>query len=97
MGANFYRTRDTPGFRLGHYLNLGFVVLGGSAIVGIYWSYGRENEARERRCAELVEGLERRVKAEKAEEEELRRAFLVEKEESLAHEGDRSVWFRYTL
>lgn len=97
MGANFYRARDAPGFRLGHCLNLGFVVLGGCGIMGIYWSYGRENEARERRCVELVEGLESRVKAEKSEEEELRRAFLVEKEESLAHEGDRSVWFRYTL
>lgn len=97
MGANFYRTRDAPGFRLGHCLNLGFVVLGGCAIVGIHWSYGRENKAREQRCVEMLAELERRVQAEKGEEENLRRGFLVRKEESLAHEGDRSVWFRYTL
>lgn len=97
MGANFYRVQDAPMYHLGHFLNLGFVVLGGCAIAGIYWSYGRENAVRERRCGELVAELERAVEADREGEERLRREFLVRKEESLAHEGDGSVWFRYTL
>lgn len=97
MGANFYRVKDAPMYRLGHCLNLGFVVVGACAIAGIYWSYGVENAAREVRCRELLEGLEMAVEEDREEEEKLRREFLVRKEESLAHEGDGSVWFRYTL
>lgn len=97
MGANFYRTRDRPLFRLGHCLNLGFVTLGACAIVGIYWSYRKDNAAREVKCAEMLAELEQNVDAERGEEEKLRREFLERKEENLAHEGDASVWFRYTL
>lgn len=97
MGANFYRTQDSPMYRLGHCLNLGFVFVGGVAIAGIYWSYGRENAVREGKCVEVLAELERRVVEERGEEERLRREFLERKEESLAAEGDASIWFRYTL
>lgn len=98
MGANFYRTRDAPGFRLGHCLNLMFVGLGACAIAGLYWSYWRENKAREERCVEMLAELERSVEGKKEEvEADMRRAFLERKEESLASDGDGSVWFRYTL
>ncbi|KAG0633720.1 major facilitator superfamily domain-containing protein [Tuber brumale] len=100
MGANFYRVQDKPLYRLGHWLNLGFVCVGGVAIAVIYFSYYTENKRRESVCAGLVEELEREI--EKAgrgteEGEKLRRQFVVKKEESLALEGDMSVWFRYIM
>jgi len=74
-----------------------FVVLGGCAAAGLYWSYGKENAQREKRCVQLEAQLENAVEGEKTHEVALRRAFLVAKEQSLAGEGDASVWFRYTL
>ncbi|CAZ81861.1 unnamed protein product [Tuber melanosporum] len=100
MGANFYRVQDKPLYRLGHWLNLGFVCVGGVAIAVIYFSYYTENKRREGVRAGLVEELEKEIEKAgrgKGEGEKLRRGFVVKKEESLALEGDMSVWFRYMM
>ncbi|RPB00793.1 MFS general substrate transporter [Choiromyces venosus 120613-1] len=100
MGANFYRPQDKPLYRLGNWLNLGFVCVGGVAIAVIYYSYHTENKRREGVCAGLVEELEKKIENAgrgTEEGEKLRRDFVVKKEESLALEGDTSVWFRYMM
>ncbi|TGZ81806.1 MFS general substrate transporter [Ascodesmis nigricans] len=98
MGPNFYRAKDSPQYRLGHALNLAFVVMGGCAATVLYWSYVRANKRREEKRRRLLERLEEECKElGDAEEIEKRRRFEVEKEENLAHEGDRSVWFVYTV
>lgn len=98
MGANFYRPQDKPLYRLGHWLNLGFVLTGACSIAVIYMSYLRENQRREQACAALTLEMEAAcAEMGKEEAEAKRREFVVAKDESLAKEGDRSVWFRYMM
>jgi hypothetical protein len=98
MGANFYRPRDKPLYRLGHWLNIGFVLAGACAIAVIYLSYTRENKRREEVCAGLALEMEGKcAELGKEEAEVARREFVAKKEESLAKEGDKSVWFRYMV
>ncbi|KAF8246812.1 MFS general substrate transporter, partial [Wilcoxina mikolae CBS 423.85] len=105
MGANFYRQKDAPRYLLGHCLNLGFVSLGAAAGGVLYMRYVLENrrrgDERKRREEEVEREVERARKEGGGEaeerEERVRHSFLVRKEEELAREGDRSVWFRYTL
>jgi len=99
MGPNFYRLKDAPVYRLGHGLNLMFVGMGILAQLAIFVSYKHINRKREAQCEELKAQLEREIEKLKSEEERRHRRhlFRVEMEESLAHDGDRSVWFRYTI
>lgn len=102
MGANFYRKEDQPRFLLGHLLNLGFVSLGMVSGVVLYWRYVVENRQRDAEKARLTEEMEKDAEEGQRvggdEEEGCRRhGFLVRKEEQLARDGDRSVWFTYVL
>lgn len=47
MASNFYRAVDSPKYLLGHGLEIGFVVLGLSAVVTLRICYGRINKKRE--------------------------------------------------
>ncbi|KAL9597852.1 MAG: hypothetical protein Q9219_004873 [cf. Caloplaca sp. 3 TL-2023] len=49
MASNFYRTKDSPKYILGHALELAFVVVGLCAVVGLRWSYVRINRSRDQR------------------------------------------------
>jgi hypothetical protein len=97
MGANFYRLGDKPLYRLGHWLNVGFVVAGGCAVCVIRYSYRRENKRRERMCRLLMGEMEEKCATAGEDAGTVRREFVLAKESSLAREGDRSVWFRYML
>jgi MFS family permease len=98
MGANFYREKDAPRYLKGHLLNLGFVVVGAVAGAVNYVGYTRQNRKREAECARRKEELERELeKVGKEEVTGMRERFLLRKEEDLAVNGDRSVWFRYCL
>lgn len=99
MGPNFYRAKDAPVYRLGHGLNLLFVGMGILAQLAVFTSYKHINRKREKQCMEFRAELEKEVETLKSDEEKLHRRhrFRVEMEESLAHQGDRSVWFRYTI
>ena len=48
MASNFYRSADAPKYLLGHGLEIGFVVLGLGAVVGLRVSYGVINAKREK-------------------------------------------------
>ena len=48
MASNFYRSADAPKYLLGHGLELGFVVLGLGAVIGLRVSYGIINAKREK-------------------------------------------------
>ena len=50
MASNFYRTADAPKYTLGHGLEIGFVVAGLLAVIGLRLNYKRINGKR----AELV-------------------------------------------
>lgn len=99
MGPNFYRHQDAPVYRLGNGLNLMFVGLGILAQLAVFTSYKHINRKRERQCEALRAELEKELGAMKTHEERKHRKhrFHFEMEESLAHQGDRSVWFRYTV
>ncbi|KAF8539961.1 major facilitator superfamily domain-containing protein [Trichophaea hybrida] len=92
-------------YLLGHCLNLGFVSLGAAAGGVLYMRYVLENRRRGEERKRREEVVEREVERARKEgggdaeerEERLRHAFLVRREEELAREGDRSVWFQYTL
>ncbi|SPQ22972.1 a6b7797f-7c22-47a5-81fe-af5e241fd7b4 [Thermothielavioides terrestris] len=49
MASNFYRARDAPGYRLGHGLELGFIVAGIIASLTLLVGYHAENKKRARK------------------------------------------------
>ena len=52
MASNFYRSRDSPHYRLGHALELGFIVGGVIASFVLIFNYRRINAKRDRQMAE---------------------------------------------
>lgn len=54
MASNFYRSADSPRYKLGHGLEIGFISLGLIAIVIQIWNYRRINAKR----AAQIERLE---------------------------------------
>lgn len=52
MASNFYRSKDSPHYRLGHGLELGFIVAGLFAAVILVVNYKRINRKREKQVAE---------------------------------------------
>lgn len=98
MGPNFYPYGDAPGFRMGHAVNLGFVVMGACAAGVLRWGYGVENKRRGEERGRRREALEELCKGVGREEEKgLRRTWEIERERSLVVEGDASVWFTYMV
>ncbi|KFA50658.1 hypothetical protein S40293_04908 [Stachybotrys chartarum IBT 40293] len=51
MASNFYRSRDSPRYILGHALELGFISAGIIASLTLIFSYNRINKSRERKMA----------------------------------------------
>ena len=47
MASNFYRAKDSPTYRLGHALELGFVTVGMLAVLLLRFSYTRINKKRD--------------------------------------------------
>ncbi|KAF1969445.1 MFS general substrate transporter [Bimuria novae-zelandiae CBS 107.79] len=52
MASNFYRSKDSPRYLLGHALELGFICMGILAGLFMVWNYKRINAKRERQMAE---------------------------------------------
>jgi hypothetical protein len=52
MASNFYRAKDSPRYKLGHALELGFISLGIIATLIELAGYRRINKNRERKMAE---------------------------------------------
>ena len=52
MASNFYRSKDAPHYRLGHGLELGFIVAGIIGVLVLVFNYKRINAKRERQLAE---------------------------------------------
>lgn len=52
MASNFYRSKDAPRYRLGHALELAFIVAGILALFILLFNYKRINAKRERLMAE---------------------------------------------
>lgn len=48
MASNFYRAKDSPTYRLGHALELGFVAVGLIAVLLMRFSYTAINKKRDR-------------------------------------------------
>lgn len=51
MASNFYRSGDGPRFRLGHALEIGFIVVGIFAAFILVFTYARINKNRDRAIA----------------------------------------------
>lgn len=54
MGSNFFRTQDAPGYRLGHGLEIGFIVMGITSTVVMAFTLKRINASRDRMLPEEV-------------------------------------------
>jgi len=52
MASNFYRSKDSPRYVLGHALEIGFVAAGLIAVSLLAFNYHRINKERDRKCAE---------------------------------------------
>ena len=55
MASNFYREKDSPRYRLGHGLELGFITVGIVASLILVFGYTAINKKRDRKMADGVE------------------------------------------
>jgi hypothetical protein len=55
MASNFYRAKDSPRYKLGHALELGFIAGGIIACFILIFGYTSMNKKRDRRMAEGAE------------------------------------------
>ena len=53
MASNFYRAADSPRYKLGHGLEIGFISLGLIAILVQIWNYRRINAKRAAQVAQM--------------------------------------------
>ena len=111
MGANFYsyRTKGHQGlYRVGHGVNLAFVIMGMIAVATLWVRYTVVNRQREAKRSQLKAGLEEDVKRARKEwensdeewkvhERSMRKEFEVKREMNLLEHGGESVWFVYTI